>query len=223
MTINDILLRAVARRPDKVGVIDGERSFTYGQVHDRVRALAAFLADRGLRRGDRVSILAPNSAAFLEAYFAAARDGLILNPWNTRLSSREIRTIAEDAGPRFLVAHSVYLDTVRDLLAHRSSIEGVLWTGDDVLLDAALPQFRYEEVVSAETGDDQNALEDDTAIAQLYYTSGTKESPAVSPSPTGMSVPTPVSPSRSSTSKKAIPGVTSLPCSTWPTPGRPSP
>lgn len=177
MTVYDILLRASRLHPDTIGVVDGDRRHTYAQIHDRVCALAAFLAGRGLVRGDRVSVLGPNSGAFLEAYFAAARDGLILNPLNTRLSARELRRIADDVGPRFLIADSGHADTVGELLVHCRSIEGVIWTGGDVPADAWVPSFRYEDIVSAKAAGDRAGLEDDTAIAHLYYTSGTTGQP----------------------------------------------
>lgn len=177
MTIYDMLRRASSRHPRKTAVIEGGRSLSYGQVHRRVRALARFLGDRGLERGDRVSILAPNSIAFFESYFAAARDGLILNPWNTRLSAGELGAIAKDAAPRLLIAHPVHAEKVEELLGFGTSIEGVLWTAEPPHAATGVPRFEYEAAVSGRGVPEGKALEDESAVAHLYYTSGTTGEP----------------------------------------------
>ena len=80
------LRKAVTLYPNKIAVVDGEQSFTYSQIGDRVQALARFFQSRGIKPKDRISILEVNSHAFLEAYYAAAGIGAILNPLNYRLS-----------------------------------------------------------------------------------------------------------------------------------------
>ena len=66
--------------PDKVAVVDGDRSLTYARMGERVNALARFFQARDINPQDRISILEVNSLAFLETYYAAAGIGAILNP-----------------------------------------------------------------------------------------------------------------------------------------------
>jgi acyl-CoA synthetase (AMP-forming)/AMP-acid ligase II len=179
MTIYHLLLHALTRFPDRTAVIDGERRFTYRETHGRVEALAGFLAGRGLEPGERVSILAPNSTAFFEAYFAAARDGLILNPLNTRLSANELSAIVADAAPRFLIANVSFVETVRVLLDRQASIAGVVWTGGSVPSGMRVPGEAYEDVVTAETSETRVHRDgvEEHSVAHLYYTSGTTGEP----------------------------------------------
>ena len=72
--------------PDKVAVVDDDRSFTYARIGERVNALARFFQARDIKPRDRISILEVNSLAFLETYYATAGIGAILNPLNYRLA-----------------------------------------------------------------------------------------------------------------------------------------
>lgn len=84
------LRRAVASFGDKTAVIDGERRFTYAELHERCVRLASALAHRGIGRLDTVAILASNVPEMIEAHFAVPMLGAVLNPLNTRLDAATI-------------------------------------------------------------------------------------------------------------------------------------
>jgi len=156
----DILKNTAKEHPDRLAVVDGPRRLTYGEVGARVRAVAAYLAARGVGKGDRVALLDNNSLPFLEGYFAAAAVGAILCPINTRLSPAEVDFILRDADPKHVLCREDY----SELIAGFSS-ENVLWMGD-----------QYERTVSTDPGFIEHEL-NNSAVAQLYYTSGTTGQP----------------------------------------------
>ena len=90
MTPLDFLSRAAAIYPDKVGVVNGERRVTWGQIHDRARALASGLERMGVGYGEVVSILSPNTPAMIEAHFGVPGSGAVLNTINIRLDAPTI-------------------------------------------------------------------------------------------------------------------------------------
>ena len=93
---------------DRTALIDGERRFTYRELRERCMRLAGALAEAGVRPGDRVSTLVPNTHAALESHFGVAWAGAVLNALNTRLSPGELTWIADHAGSRVLVCdHSL--------------------------------------------------------------------------------------------------------------------
>ena len=100
---------------EKVAVIDGERRFTYPQIHDRVRRLAAALQTAGLRSGDRVAVLSPNAVMPLEATFAVPLAGGVLCALNIRLAPEEIGYILAHCGASFLL-YDAELDPLVDRL-----------------------------------------------------------------------------------------------------------
>ena len=79
-TFADPLRRALQASAARTAVIDGEKRFTYADLHDRCARLGGGLAGLGLRRGDRVAILAANCHQYVETYAqATACDTVLFN------------------------------------------------------------------------------------------------------------------------------------------------
>src|ERR1700688_310469 len=86
--------------PAKVGARDLSRSLTFVQWNARACRLANAFLGLGLRKGDRVAVLAYNCVEWLEIYAAAAKAGLITVPINFRLVAPEIRYIVQNCDAR---------------------------------------------------------------------------------------------------------------------------
>ncbi|MBC7307769.1 MAG: AMP-binding protein, partial [Dietzia sp.] len=92
------LEKAARVSPDATAVVDGPRRQTYAEFADRATRLASLLKMRGVARGDRVGVLAPNSAEALLAQFGVPLAGGAVVALNTRLAPAEIAYIVEHAG-----------------------------------------------------------------------------------------------------------------------------
>src|SRR5262245_3640365 len=90
LTPLSFLARAEAVYPNKIAVRHGDATYSYREFGARVRRLASALAARGVRRGDVVSVLAPNVPAMLELHYAVPALGAVLNPLNYRLDPRSL-------------------------------------------------------------------------------------------------------------------------------------
>src|SRR5664280_413331 len=84
LTPTAFLDRSAAVFGDHIAVVDGDRRFSYAQLHDRSRRLAGALAAAGA--GARVAVLAPNSALSLEAHNGVPWAGAVLVPEWSRMS-----------------------------------------------------------------------------------------------------------------------------------------
>ena len=177
MNIWTTLQKALDLFPEKIAVSDGERSFTYQQIGERVAGLARFLQNQGIQIQDRVSILEVNSHAFLEAYYAAAGLGAILNPLNYRLAAKEVAFILKDAGSRWLIAGKQFTPVVKEVLKEDTPLEGILWIGQEPQKSAAIASHNYEDAIGADTGAFESVAIDENQVAHLYYTSGTTGRP----------------------------------------------
>ncbi len=154
-TFADPLRRAQQLAADKVGVIDGERQVTFGELAQRCAQLVGGLTALGMERGDRIAILANNCHQYIETYTGVPAGGLVVVPLNTRHADPELRYALEDAGARVLITDRA------DVSAIAGSVEHVLD------LDA------YEALV---TGGAPAALGvdiDENDLAGLFYTGGT--------------------------------------------------
>ena len=94
------------------------RKWTYGQAQQRASAVAHALQDRGLRRGDRLAVLAGNCSEYVFLMLACVKLGAVLLPLNFRLTARELAVMIDDAQPRLLVTDPAFADTAAALLAH---------------------------------------------------------------------------------------------------------
>src|SRR5919197_269380 len=87
---------------DRVAVVDGPGTYTYGEWLKRSRRFASALRRAGLRKGERIAFVALNSEPLLLAHFAVPQAGGVLVAINTRLTPGEVRYIVEHSGSRFV-------------------------------------------------------------------------------------------------------------------------
>lgn len=168
------LERCLLVYPDKPAVVYGETVFTYVQYSDRVCRLGAALRSCGVRRGDRVAILAPNIPPMLDAKFGPMRIGAILVPLNIRLSSREIAYILNHSGAKVLIFDSEFADTVRGLKQDVSSVTKYVQIVDAAPKAEDLPGPEYEEFLAEAPSEPLPAVElDESDPICINYTSGT--------------------------------------------------
>jgi len=114
----DILRERARLTPEKTALVcvpQGTR-YRYRDLDDRVNRLVSVWRDVcGFAPGDRVGLLAHNRVEFIDAFFAAARSGIILVPLGTRLTPHEIQFIVEDAGLRGFMYDGAFAETARAL------------------------------------------------------------------------------------------------------------
>lgn len=93
MTAKDILRVNAFKWPDKIGIKDLYKAYTFKQWDERACRLANALADMGMKKGDRFAVLAYNCVEWLEIYGAAAKGGFICVPLMFRLAPVEMEYI----------------------------------------------------------------------------------------------------------------------------------
>lgn len=75
MLVHDFLINSAARLPDKVALVCDGRRLTYRDLDQMTNRLAHALVEHGIRRGDRVAIIAPNSVEAVVGIFAVLKAG----------------------------------------------------------------------------------------------------------------------------------------------------
>src|SRR5580765_5158878 len=124
--------RTRALYPDREAVVDGALRLTYAQFFDRCDRWSAALAALGVRQGDRVAYIAPNTHAQLESFYGVPQIGAVLVPINYRLSPEEFAYIINHSGASVVCVHEDYLDSVDGLrpqlpnVRHFVALEGRL-------------------------------------------------------------------------------------------------
>jgi len=167
LLLSDFLNRAEIVYRDRLAIFDEPDQpaspfgpLTYGELADRARGLAAFLADQGVAVGGRVAIVSHNSARLLTSYFGVCGSGRILVPVNFRLTEEEVSFIVEHSE-----AELILLDPELAHLADGFTRQPTFLLGqdDDVLFGTGRSPVPWSG--------------NELATATINYTSGTTASP----------------------------------------------
>ena len=156
LTPLDFLARARTLFPDRVGVVQGDRRFTYSAMAERCDRLAhALRQDLGVEPGDRVAWLGGNTHELLEAYFGVLLAGGVLVPLNLRLAPAELAGLLDDCSPTVLFRHPDQPDP--------GHVTPQVLLGED-----------HEALLAAQpAGPPAAPVVDERSPAEIFYTSGT--------------------------------------------------
>jgi long-chain acyl-CoA synthetase len=168
--MRELLERRAAASPEKVFLFseaDG-RQFTYREFDAAVNRTARLLRSQGVGRGDVVSLLLPNSAEYVIAYFACFKSGAIAGPVNSLLKPEEMAYVVGNSGSRFMLFGGEFAEKVGHLRREVPALESVQEFDDEASVTSGLG--------GADDGaDDADLTRDDEAI--IIYTSGTTGKP----------------------------------------------
>jgi acyl-CoA synthetase (AMP-forming)/AMP-acid ligase II len=165
---SDFIDRAELCYGTRTGVVDepgepqdgGLGILTYGELAQRARAVAAGLDALGVGVGERVAVVAQNSARLLELFFGVCSSGRVLVPVNFRLAPAEVEFIVGHSGASVLLVDPELDEALSSISAKHRFVLGKEW-------DA---QLRFDtEPATWEPDED--------ATATINYTSGTTARP----------------------------------------------
>lgn len=108
--ILDVAAKRAQLTPDAPALLWEDRWLTYAELDDRAERLAAALREAGVRKGDRVALLAHNHVAHVDMILATAKTGAVYAPLNVRLSPREQRDLADYLRPALVLHDEAHAD-----------------------------------------------------------------------------------------------------------------
>ncbi len=168
-SIGDVLTLTAAKFPQKTAVVNyGGTSLTFSQLHERTNRLANALKGLGVRKGDRVAYLFPNTSTFFEVHFAVAKAGAVGVPLNVRLVGRELHYQIDHADAVCVLFHEAFRETVLSIKDDLPKVRAFICQGqeDDGILsyESVLQQGEPKEPNETVRLYDQNVV---------LYTAGT--------------------------------------------------
>ena len=121
LLLHDILRTTARRSPNRTAVSYRDASLTYGELLEDVERLAAVLAGRGIRRGDRVAWWGDTNLHAGTLYYALAHLGAVFVPLNPRFRDEECRTVLDIVDPALVVCDESHAGevTLTQLLEER--------------------------------------------------------------------------------------------------------
>ncbi len=174
------LKRAATIFPDRLALVDGEIRRTYREYHARCSQLASGLVDLGVKPGDVVAALLPNTPTACEAHFGVPACGAVLNAINIRLDVATVTYIFEHGEAKVVLVDSAFLELAEAACAAMS-------TPAPTLIEVAAPEAghpasgrhqTYEDLLAqGDPAFDWIMPQDEWESIALNYTSGTTGKP----------------------------------------------
>ncbi|MBP1948640.1 long-chain-fatty-acid--CoA ligase [Virgibacillus litoralis] len=169
--------RAVKYYSEKTAVIDGDKQFTYKEFGERTDKLSVALHETGIREGDHVAVMLPNTHYMLESFYGICQLGAAMVPLNYRLTAEDLKYIINHSDAKMLIVDEEFcgpIEEIQDQLSleqivivsvpgHETTIKGVDYEAflQHVSKNAEPP---FVEI-------------DENQLLTLNYTSGTTSKP----------------------------------------------
>ncbi|MCP4297466.1 MAG: acyl-CoA synthetase [Proteobacteria bacterium] len=173
------LERAAATFPQKAATIHGDRRINWRDTYRRCRQLASALKRRGVRVGDTVSIVCPNTPAMFESHFGVPMIGAVLNTINIRLDAGTISFILEHAASKVVFVDREFGPVLNKALEDLKTKPLVISIDDSQVVGGELiGSVEYEAFLKE--GDPEfmwSNPDDEWDAISLNYTSGTTGDP----------------------------------------------
>ncbi len=179
LSVNQLLNGAASTHPDKEVIVDGKVRMTYKELEKEANNLASGLAMLGIGEGDRVAVGLPNWYETVVIYFALAKIGAILVPFNYRLRMAEAEYILRNSGTRALFLseefdHINQYEQYMKIKHHLNSLEYLL----SVRFERE-NTISYQKLLEMGKQEEINEIEIDSNhdVYTILYTSGTAGKP----------------------------------------------
>lgn len=161
--VHELLAEAVADSAGSKAVSDTAGTWTYEQLDGYAQAFSAWLADQGLRRGDRLVVHIPTTRELVAMFFGAAMRGVVFVPLNPGMKNFHLGPVLANAEPALVLVTEAAAENVSTLTGAAVRDRDSVWGEVE----------KYAEA-GART---QNAAVEPDDVAVLVYTSGSTAAP----------------------------------------------
>jgi long-chain acyl-CoA synthetase len=156
LTVSGDLRRSAERAPDAAAIVAAGRSVSYGELDALADRVATGLRERGVGRGDRVTILLPNGVPAVAAIQGTLRAGGAISPLNPSIKRDRLAQIVDRTEPAAIVCDEAHADTV----------------GEAEERVARAPAVAHVDDLLASEGDGTAVRSLDDDLAAIMHTSG---------------------------------------------------
>ena len=181
LTPVSFLERTASIFPNYTSIISENKQFTWKNTFDRCKLFASSLQKKNIKKGDTISIIAPNSSAMYEAHFAIPMIGAVINTINIRLDPKTISLILDHSDSKLIFSDTEFLPVIKKAFKIGSHKIPIIFIDDckdfsnnidgnqsyeDFLSEGNLENFQFNL-----------GIEDEWFPISLSYTSGTTGDP----------------------------------------------
>ncbi|MHB1038915.1 MAG: acyl-CoA synthetase [Desulfobacteria bacterium] len=176
--IADMIRRSAYRYPEKPALVFGDKTLTYAELERECNRTANALAGLGVRKYDRVSILAHNTIHHVLAWLGCAKIGAIYLAINYLLRGKDVSYCINHSESKVFIVEDALFDLVKDVMDDMPTVKTFIWSDQVAGQPPASDRFRNFDAWYGDYPD----TEPDTILhiedpCQMTYTSGTESRP----------------------------------------------
>ncbi len=177
LNIADLVEHAIDLVPDRVALASDVREVTYGRLEERANRLANYLAEQGVKPGDKVGIYSRNTIEAVEAMVAVFKIRAVMVNINYRYVENELQYLFDNSDTVALIHERRYSDKVANVLPSTPLIETVVVIEDGTDVDyTSYGGVEYESALSG-SSPERNFGERSPDDLYMLYTGGTTGHP----------------------------------------------
>jgi acyl-CoA synthetase (AMP-forming)/AMP-acid ligase II len=172
-TLIEGFARSVEKNPNAEAIAQNGRRITYGELHILAGKVAAFLFEGGLKKGNRVGLLANNSPEYVAIYYGILAAGGVAVTLNTQTKARDVKNWVKHADAKWLFVDQRYPELGEIWRASRHARAVIIGSpgepsaGGNAIWSEVVESDRKAVEVAVGPGD----------LASIIYTSGTTGQP----------------------------------------------
>ena len=176
--IADMIRRSAYHYPDKAALIFGNRTYTYTALEAECNRTAHALRDLGVRKYDRVAILAHNTAHHVLTWLGCCKIGAVYLAINYLLRGKDITYCINHSEAKVFIVEDALYDLVKDVLADMPSVKTFIWSNQGAGQPPADGRFReFDTWMAPYPATEPEAVLHIQEPCQMTYTSGTESLP----------------------------------------------
>ena len=150
--------------------------FTFLEVEKMTNRIANGLTDLGIRKGDKVALMLPNSLESILLWFACNKIGAVDVPINLANKGYFLSHVINDSESKLMIVDQQFYDQLKDIEDDLPALEGVVvWSGQGST--APVPEYKFKTIdyeALLEASDSPPKIQLDVGDVQtIIYTSGT--------------------------------------------------
>jgi len=180
-TLLDYIADSAREHPDHPAILFKGLRVTYGQLERLSDAFAVALAGLGVKKGDRVALLLPNSPQFIIAEVGAWKAGATVFPLNPIYTESELEGPLNNCAPETIITLTLFYNRVKSIQPN-TKLKRVIASNIKDFLPPIL-RFLFTLVKEKKEGHRIHLQPGDFWFSDLLKTTGSETKPRVSVSP----------------------------------------
>lgn len=182
IALPQFLIDTATDHPDYIATTFNGIDITYREMDGKVNGFARALEEIGVKKGDRVSLVLPNSPTYVIASYAVLKLGAIVVNINVMSHGDELVSFINDSGSRVVITLDIFVQNVLGIVKktclEEIVIHSVFGLEKKLEIEEGVPEIRiFGDLVEAFSTDDFPLQCSGDDIAILQYTSGSTGTP----------------------------------------------